>query len=264
MQYEDYLQQGDLGNALSSLEERIRNNPGNKASRIQLLELLSILGHWERGLKQLDTIERMFDDLVATVWFYRTAMSCEVFRASVFKGEQKPVFIGEPEQWHAQLLQALALTTEGQLEQAGEIREQALGAAQDVSGTFNETPFEWLVDADSRIGPTLEVMLNGEYRWVAFSRIKALTAEVPKALPDKVWFPAHIVWEAGGESDIYTPTRYPGSAERSSDLALSRKTDWDESAQVYGQRMFMTNDSDYSLMDLRKVEFVSTEHANDA
>ncbi|KAB2859961.1 MAG: GTP-binding protein, partial [Bauldia sp.] len=39
---------------------------------------------------------------------------------------------------------------------------------------LNDAAFEWIADADSRLGPTLEVVINGRYGWLPFEHMAAL------------------------------------------------------------------------------------------
>ena len=78
-------------------------------------------------------------------------------------------------------------------------------------GSIDGTAFEWIADADPRLGPMLEAMVDGKYYWVPFHRLRTLEIEPPADLRDKVWMPAHFVWANGGEAFGFMPTRYPGS-----------------------------------------------------
>jgi type VI secretion system protein ImpE len=81
-----------------------------------------------------------------------------------------------------------------------------------------------------------------------------------------VWLPAQFVWANGGEASGFIPTRYSGTeASPDSTLKLSRKTEWQQPADgVYlglGQRSFATDQADFPLMDIRKIEFAQSEEA---
>lgn len=268
MKHEEYLRQGQLPEALVSLQEQVRAEPANSKYRILLFQLLAVRGEWERALKQLDVIRGMDDSALAMVHLYRSAIASEMLREQVFRGEREPVFLGQPEAWQALLLQALKLTAEGRHEAAQAIREQAFELAPTSSGTLNGVAFAWIADADPRLGPTLEVVIDGGYRWVSFTHIRKLTLEEPEDLRDVVWLPAHILWQSGGESYALVPTRYPGSAQQADALALSRRTEWDEVAEGvylgYGQRMLSTDADEYPLMEVRVVEFAPQGQAGDA
>ena len=98
------------------------------------------------------------------------------------------------------------------------------------------------------------------------SDLEHLAIEPPENLRDFVWMPAHIQWETEGESFVLIPTRYPFSAEKNHDLALSRQTEWVEKGEGcfigFGQRLFATDVSDYSLLDVRDIFFEQVSVTN--
>ncbi len=123
----------------------------------------------------------------------------------------------------------------------------------------NGRDFEWIADADSRLGPVLEVILEGKYYWIPFCRIKKIVMEKPSDLRDLVWKPAVFVWTNGGEAAGHIPTRYPGT-ETSEDnqLRLARRTDWLERAGGaclgLGQRILATNNDELPLLECQTIE----------
>jgi type VI secretion system protein ImpE len=177
----------------------------------------------------------------------------------VFAGKHGPLIFGEPEEWIGLLVQANTLTAQNQFSAAAEMRNRALEAAPASAGIINEQPFEWIADADSRLGPMLELILDGKYYWAPFFRIKTIRIEPPTDLRNFVWSVAHFTWTNGGEASGFIPTRYPGS-EAASDgaIQLARKTDWlDKGNEIFlglGQRMFATNAGEYPLFETRAIE----------
>ena len=87
--------------------------------------------------------------------------------------------------------------SDGQLAQARELRAKAFEAAPAISGTINEKPFEWLADADMRLGPILEAIVDGRYFWIPFQNIREIEIEKPQDLRDLVWTPAKFTWSSG-------------------------------------------------------------------
>jgi type VI secretion system protein ImpE len=200
---------------------------------------------------------------------YREALRCEVLRAEIFAGRRSPLVFGEPEEWFALLIEAQRLAGQGAGGEAREMRSRALEAAPTTPGTVDGTPFEWIMDGDSRLGPVLEAIVNGRYYWIPFHRIRAIQIEKPEDLRDLVWMPAHFVWANGGESVGLIPTRYPGS-ETSADaeIRLGRRTEWvDQGGETFaglGQRMLFTDSGDYSLMDIRAISLKPGANENAA
>ena len=150
------------------------------------------------------------------------------------------------------------------LEQAPAIAGRVVTAADAPQGDAppEGTPFEWLADADSRLGPILEAIINGRYLWVPLQRVRRIDIDAPEDLRDMVWTPVHLVWENGGETLALVPTRYPGSEAVEDDaLRLARRTEWRELAPDQyaglGQRMFATDAADHALLEIRSIEFAA-------
>ncbi|MCJ7814438.1 MAG: virulence protein SciE type [Xanthomonadales bacterium] len=257
---QDYLKDGDIGAALSAVKEAVRENPSKAENRTFLFQLLSVTGDWERALNQLNLAGELDSSALPMVQTYREALACEALREKVFAGERSPLVFGDPERWIALALESVKLAAKGRYAQASDLRDQAYEAAPTVPGTINGEPFEWLADADSRIGPFIEAVVNGKYYWIPMNRIAAIEIEPPEDLRDLVWIPGQFSWANGGQSIGLIPVRYPGS-ERSADSAtvLARRTEWEEqSDDTYtglGQRLFATDKSEYPLLDVREIRF---------
>jgi type VI secretion system protein ImpE len=257
---ETYFHEGNLTAALKELQDQIRSHPDNSRYRIFLFQLLAILGQWDRALNQLNVLDDMDSNVWPMVSLYREAIRCEVVRADVFSGRRKPLIFGEPLPWMAVLLESLRLVAEEQYNQAKTLRDQAFESANESFGTVDEQPFRWIADADSRLGPMLEVILNGRYYWLPFEHIRAIGITAVEDLRDLVWLPVQFTWVNGGEAYGLIPTRYPGS-EKDDDpmIQMARKTEWKELTeglfQGYGQRMLTTDQNDYPLLDIRSISF---------
>jgi len=200
---------------------------------------------------------------------YREALRCEVLRAEVFAGRRSPLVFGQPEQWVALVVEALRLASEGRAGEADELRATAFDAAQatpgmltiEDAGAGEPAPrrFEWIADADPRLGPLLEAIVNGRYYWIPYGNIRTILVEKPADLRDMVWMPAQFQWANGGEAVGLVPTRYPGTEAIDDDaLRLARRTDWVEAAagsfSGMGQRILTTDGGEFALMDLRRVD----------
>ena len=254
------VRDGDLEAALTNLQEQIRKSPANAELRVFLFQLLSLLGQWERALTQLNVAADLDAKTLAMAQMYREAIRCEVLRAEVFAGKRSPVVFGEPEEWLALLIESLLADGSGRSRQAQELRERAFEAAPTTAGSIDGKTFEWIADADMRLGPVCEAVINGRYYWIPFARFSRVDLETPTDLRDFVWMPGHFEFANGGETVGVIPTRYPGS-EASTDayVCLGRKTVWNEpSPDVFhglGQRVLTTDAGDHPLMDVRTIRF---------
>jgi type VI secretion system protein ImpE len=255
---EELFRTGNLAASLQELQGEVRQNPADVKRRIFLAQLLMVIGAWDRAVTQLNVIGEMDSAALPMARAYRSAVECELLRAQVFAGTRSPLLFGEPEPWIAQLLSALKLDADGAAGPAAELRAAALDAAPATAGELNGAAFEWIADADARLGPVLEVLLNGAYYWVPVHRIAAVMIEPPADARDLVWLPAKFTWTNEGEAMGFIPTRYPGSEAVEEDaIRLSRKTEWIEAgAGAYrglGQRLLTTDADEVGLLEVRSL-----------
>lgn len=256
----DLLKSGDLSGALASLQDGVRANPDDAKLRIFLFQLLCVRGDWKRAVAQLKLCAQLDASALSMAQTYREAIICEVFREKVFAGEKEALIFGEPQDWVALLAQGLKALAQGQPERAADLRAEAFDKAPATSGSLGEEDFEWVADADTRLGPVLEIVVNGKYFWMPFNVLSSLRLEPPQDLRDTVWTPANLTLLNGGELVGLIPTRYAGTAERGSDLMkLSRVTEWEdlgnETFAGLGQRLFATDTADTPIMDARNFQF---------
>lgn len=259
MQAFDLLREGRPQEALQSLQAEIRKAPADPKLRVFLFQLLAVLGQWDRALTQLNVAGEMDAETLPMVQTYREALRCEVLRTQVFTGQRSPLIFGDPEPWMALLLESLRLTAAGHYAEAQTTREQAFETAPTTTGVLDDQPFAWLADADPRLGPMLEAIVNGRYYWIPLQHIQTICLEPPADLRDYVWMPAQFTWSNGGETVGLIPARYPGSQDSIDPLVqLGRKTDWLEcEAETWlgmGQRVLATDQGEYSLLDIRRIE----------
>jgi type VI secretion system protein ImpE len=252
------LKSGDPLAALERLQEDVRARPADAKLRVFLFQLLCVVGQWERALNQLKVASELDALALPMAQMYGDAVRCEAVRGEVFEGKKSPMVLGEPDQWLALLIESRLLAGRGEAGHAEELRLRAFDEAPTSSGDIDGRPFEWLADADSRLGPVMEAVINGRYYWVPFSRVTKLTMDPPEDLRDLVWMPAHVQFDNGGESLALIPTRYPGS-ERSEDgaIVLARKTSWEPLAEeMYrglGQRILATDAGESPILEVRTI-----------
>jgi len=252
------LLEGDPARALAELQDAVRAAPADPKLRVFLFQLLCVLGQWERALTQLDLCAQMDAAALPMRETYRDAIRCELLRAEVFRGNKSPMLFGEPEGWMAKLVESLIRSGRGEDGAASQLRDEAFEEAPAVAGSVNGERFEWIADADMRLGPVLEAVINGRYYWVPFARLAGVRVEAPTDLRDAVWLPAQLTSANGGEFVALLPVRYPGS-ERAEDglIALARKTVWHEARPgVYegqGQRVLTTDAIEVPLLQLRDI-----------
>jgi type VI secretion system protein ImpE len=249
---------GDPDAELARLENEIRGNPGDARLRTYLFQLLALRGRWDRALSQLQMTAQLDKAALPMAQTYREAIRCEVYRAEVFAGRRQPSIFGEPPAWAGGLVESLRLLAQGGVAQAEAMRGEALEAAPTSSGRIGDTAFEWIADADSRLGPMCETIIDGKYVWVPFTALSGIKVEPPTDLRDLVWASGQLAFTNGGGTVALLPTRYPGS-ESSQDpgIFLARKTVWEERGPEtfvgLGQRLWATDGGEFPLLDARDI-----------
>ena len=239
--------------ALAQLTAAVKAAPARAELRIFLAQLLCVLGQWDRAHTQLNVIADMQSDAGPMREMVGHSLRCELIRKAVFEGKRSPMIFGQPEQW-------LALLIESLITGSHELAAKAFDEAPTRSGQINGERFEWLADADSRLGPVLEAMVNGRYYWVPFASLSKIHMEPPVDLRDRVWLPATLSFANGGEAVAMIPTRYAGTeAQEDGQLLMAAKTEWREIGPErfagYGQRVLVTDQGDHDLLDVKLVEF---------
>jgi type VI secretion system protein ImpE len=248
-----------LADLLAEGQSSVRSDPANAKRRVMLFQLMILSGQWDRALTQLYVIKEMDADAGDFVRTYREVIRCELFRKEVFAGTKTPLVLGEPQEWIAKLAEGVRLLGEGKVEEAAALRGAAFEAAPAVPGRINGEPFQWIADADMRLGPVCEAIVNGKYYWIPFERLSRIEVEEPSDLRDLIWAPTRLTFVNGGEQVAFLPARYPGSeAAEDDDVRLSRKTQWrDLGADTHvgmGQRMFATDVGETAILEARSVE----------
>jgi type VI secretion system protein ImpE len=256
---EESVRAGRLDEALADLQGQVRKKPADARLRTFLFQLLAVRGEWDRALTQLNVAAELDPAAVAMAKTYQEVLRCEVLRADVFAGKRTPMLFGKPAEWMALLVQALSLIGAGKYEEARSLREKALESAPATTGRIDDQPFAWIADADQRLGPLLEAIVNGRYYWIPFARLREIRIEKPTDLRDIAWTPVNLLLANGGEAVALVPTRYPGSQAASDPrLVMARATEWvEQPGETFlglGQRLFATDQGEYGLMDVRVIK----------
>ena len=190
---------------------------------------------------------------------YREAIRCEVFRGEVFAGKRTPQILGEPPPWMGLMVESLEKLAQRPCRRGGgPARARRWSRRRQRPGTIDGKAFEWIADADSRLGPVCEAIIDGKYYWVPFERIVSIKVEAPTDLRDFVWVGAHFKLTTDAVQVALIPARYPGTEAADKEaLRLARMTTWTEAGPDtfvgLGQRMWATDVGEFALLDTREI-----------
>lgn len=251
----------DLQNRIESAKFGIKKNPSDVKQRVLYFQLLSVLGKWKEASTQIEIISELGNNEFAlTAMVYKPLPECELNREAVFHGKNDPLILGKPEKWLGMMVKANQLDIKSEHKAAAVLRCEAYEESPAYAGTINGEEFNWIADMDSRLGPILEVIINGKYYWTSFANIKSIKIPAPVDTRDLIWCPSRFTWTNGGSVAGFIPSRYIDSSETNDDdLRFARKTIWNEKFKGFycglGQRILTTDKNEYSLLDIREVEF---------
>jgi type VI secretion system protein ImpE len=233
---------GKLNEAISSLNEQLRLDPGDSKSRTFLFELLCFSGDYDRAGRQLDVLAGAGPQSEMGALVYRGLLSAAKARQEVYS-ERNPS----------------ASATDSS--DAGDV----------TKGSLNGRPFRDLVDADPRIGLNLEVFAGGSYVLIPYSLLSSVEVSPPRRLRDLLWIPAVIrttpAFQNRELGETLLPALTPCAAKHSRDaVRLGRETVWeeDESGQLcpVGQKIFLVDGEEMPILDVRTLEFAAARAAS--
>jgi type VI secretion system protein ImpE len=256
---EELVKAGRLADALADLQAKVRAKPEDARLRTFLFQLHCVMGSWAKALTQLEVLSGVDPDTKLLARVFADVIRCEILRGEVFAGKKTPIVFGEPADWVGLLAKATEHAGRGEYAAAAALKDQAFEQAPATPGKLNGEAFDWIADADSRLGPVLEVILEGRYCWVPFMRIRRIAIEAPTDLRDLVFTAAQFMWTNGGEAAGHVPTRY-ALTEKQADpaLLLARRTEWEEKAPGLflglGQRSLSTSGADLPLLEARIID----------
>jgi type VI secretion system protein ImpE len=234
------FQAGKLDQAIQALSAELRDNPTDAQRRTFLFELLCFAGAYDRAEKHLDFLATGGKDAQLGALLYQGALHAERTRSELFQKREYPA------------------------------PPAAEGAA--LSGTLNGQPFSSFEDADPRVGAKLEVFAAGQYMWLPLEHIASLEMQPPKRLRDLLWAPAVVRTGPGFKGqelgEVLLPVLTPLSFRHQDDaVRLGRLTVWenleDGQPAPAGQRMFLVDDEEFPILEVRRLEFAAPETAAD-
>lgn len=266
MKAKEHFDAGDLSAAIEQLNQDVRAHPTDIHPRTFLFELLCFAGDYERAARQLDVIGRQSATAEIGVQVYRHILAAEEARYRLFTHGLRPNFLFDPPPYLHQHLEAVNRLRENRPAEARVLLEQAEQARPRVAGQLAGQSFDDFRDVDDVLAPFLEVVVHDHYIWLPFEQIKQLTISPPKQLRDLLWIPATIEAHPGPLGQVFLPVLYPGTAGHDNDqIKLGRATDWlalgEGLARGAGQHLFLLDDSDRALLEIREITFNAGPHA---
>ena len=254
---------GNLQGAISQLTADVKANPLDLRNRIFLFELLCFMGDFQRAERQLDAVAQVSGDATVElgIEIYRGILRAEASRRQLFQGQSRqPKFLSEPPPYTALHLKALTEIIQQHFDEAERSLKESSDLRKSLGGQIDETHFDDFKDGDDLIAPFLEVIIRADYLWLALEDIVRLEIRPPRTLRDLLWIPGKLELREQQTIDVFIPVQYYGSSDHAEDpVKLGRMTVWEnvgeETNLGKGQRTFLIDGDERSLLEIRNVEF---------
>jgi len=231
---------GQLDQAIQTLSAELRDNPTDNRRRTFLFELLCFAGEWDRAEKHLNLLADQSKEAQMGAVLYLSAVHAERVRHETFAKRDYPSVAAD---------------------------------ATPRGGALNGKRFESFEDADPRIGPRMEVFAAGAYLWIPLAHVESIETQEPTKLRDLLWTPAIVktgpAFQGMELGQVLIPVISPFSYKQSDgNVRLGRATEWgqDETGQdvPFGQKVFLVDDEEIPILEIRKVEFDAAAASDDS
>ncbi|AIR85802.1 type VI secretion system accessory protein TagJ [Pantoea rwandensis] len=259
------LADASLAENLARTTAQIQANPADANLRATFVQLLCLAGNWTRAQTQLQSWLALTPQAQPTITLLQQAITGELQRAAVLRGESQPQLPGSAWEWSETLLAALQAEVKGDEARGTALRQQTLEQADVNPGTLEQqdqsVAFPWLMDGDSRFGPVCEAIVNGRYYWVPFAAIREMQFQAPASVTDLVWRHTLIQLVDGSEQVCQIPVRYPLPAQAEESWLRASVTEWQPLGNVdsqfigLGQKVWLSDSAEFSLMTLQRITF---------
>lgn len=255
---DELLKAGDLDGARAALVETLRKSPQDIQARMFFFQLLAIAGEWDKAQSQLRTLAQLSPEAQMLSAVYNQVIEAERARASAFEGRGAFNVLVASSAWVEDLARSLDAFARGQPQEGERLREQAFEAAIDTPGDLDGRPFQWIADADARLGPCFEAVVSGRWGLIPFEAVSVVTASGPRDLRDLIWLPIELTLRSGQSAAGFLMTRYWSSEREAAELKLCRATHWRDTPagpQGLGQRVFaLDGEEEVDALSLRRLQ----------
>ncbi len=255
------LDAGHLAQAIQLLTNEVKARPADASLRVFMFELLSFDGDFDRAAKQLEVVSGQGGTVGAelAIQVYRDLLTAERTRRAVFHGDALPKFLLAPPAYIDRYVM-LVKKLQDAPKDAVALLPQAEEEYPAIAGRLGDGRFAAFRDADDRLAPVLEVFHGADYLWIPLEQITHLQIHEPKSLRDLIWARARIETYERSVGDVFVPALYVDTPSHGDDqVRLGRMTDWraveDQLVAGAGRRVFLADDREVSLMELRDLEF---------
>ena len=268
-QADELLRAGDIDGARASLVDVVKKAPDDQSARMFLFQLMAVCGEWDKAVTQLRALGTLSPEAHMLAAVYNQAIDAEKRRLDAYAGKRPFEVLVASSPWVTQLGEGLTLLAAGKTDEGDALRNEAFDAAGDTPGTLalggaaenepeaaNDKSFLWIADADPRLGPCFEAIVQGRWGLVPFEAVSRIKVDGPNDLRDLIWLPVEMSLRSGQSAAALLPARYPGTEKSDkAELRLGRATDWLDDETPLGQRLWTFDDgSETGILSVSRLD----------
>lgn len=258
--WQQHLSQGELTLAKEALIQQIKQAPKDATIRSQFIELLCILGEFERADEQLMQSIKLFPEYLSGASQIRHLVKAAQARKDFFQGAATAQFIEGDEGLAETLVQFILAEKDNDAQALRLVCERAEQSRRVLRFEINGVCYDDVRDLDDRLGGFIELFSSaGNYFLVPISHINYLELKPATSMLETIWRPCEFDIEGLGEGEAHFPITYVDS--ESGQQKLGRETDWKNALGTehcigQGQKMWLTGEHALALSQLDRIESV--------
>ncbi|MER0403946.1 type VI secretion system accessory protein TagJ [Vibrio vulnificus] len=255
--WQDHLSRSELGLAKEALIKEIKLAPKNATIRSKFIELLCIMGEFERADEQLMQSIKLFPEYLPGASQIRHLVKAAQARKDFFAGAASAQFIEGTEKLGETIVQFILAQKENNHEELISVCERAEQSRQALQFEINGVRYEDVRDLDDRLGGFIELFSSaGNYFLVPMDHIHYLELKPATNMLETLWRPCEFDIQGLGEGEAHFPMTYVDS--ESGNQKLGRETDWKNVLGTdhcigQGQKMWLVGDNALALSQLERV-----------
>ncbi|UCX04441.1 type VI secretion system accessory protein TagJ [Shewanella glacialimarina] len=249
------LNNGQLQEAISYVESKLRDDPINVDFKSAHIELLCINGSLERADKQLNFLVQKHPDFLIGAANLRQLIRAEQARQDFMKGQAVPKLFADADPHGKALMKLRLALADGQddvVQCALNLEQQRPQVNLELDGRISEE----IRDLDDTLGGFIEVFgTDGHYYLAQLSEIDYINFKPVSSLIENVWRRVELAIKNGPSGEAHIPMVYGGSETDAQ--KLGRETDWQEIATDImvgkGLKMWFVDDKASPLSQFKKI-----------
>lgn len=260
-QLNEMLQQGQLTQAIVTLENVLKDDPMNVDCRSSLIELLCIKGDLDRADKQLNLMVQKHPEFIVGATNLRQLIRAAQARKDFSEGKNVPELFNTVNNHSEALLKLNIEIHNGDNNSITLSADKLEKVRPKIISKLNGNELQELRDLDDTLGGFIEIFgTDGKFYLAELSEIEFIHFKPVNSIIEQVWRRVDLSIKNGPSGEAHLPITYVNSGTDAE--KLGRETVWKDITENtvigLGQKMWLANDSASLLSDWLHLDNVKT------